>query len=360
MATTRPRGAKPTPRHKLLAATPFRPTVAAPAQFAVVPKQLSMWLNDQVGDCVTAEEAYAKAVWSVMSGLSELFVPDAEVKRWATKYGYLDGADLTEVMGSMSRDGFAVGGQNYKDGAYLAVDYSNETVLQAAIATGPVKIGIDANALPSGAGDANGWYTVATGNFGNEDHCVGLSGYGTAQYLYGALGTTVPSGLAALTPGYLLFTWSTIGFVTHAWLMGTCAEAWVRNPTTPGQAPAPPPVPPVPPVPPAPPVPPTPPAPVPVGPVPVVGKTAATTVSFTVPVGLFGHPQTVTVAIPSVAVTGTTVPAIPVPLGAAALGPVAQLLLQFGWKALPIVLAGLQAGKTPAQILADLLAALGK
>jgi hypothetical protein len=45
--------------------------------------------------------------------------------------------------------------------------------------------------------------------------------------------------------------------VSHAWLLGTCTEAWVRNPTTPGQSPAPtpPPTPPVPPVPPIPPAP---------------------------------------------------------------------------------------------------------
>lgn len=235
---TFPRGARPSPRYKLQAATPHRPIKAAPAQFAVVPKQLSAWYNDQYGDCVTAQEAFSKAAWSVQCGLPELFIPDAEVKRWASKYGFLNGANLTDVMDQMQKDGFTVSGQNYKDGPYNGVDYSNETILQSAIYTGPVNIAIDADALPSGAGNQQGWYAVGKGRFPNTDHCVALSGYGPAEYLYKALGVTLPTPLAGRS-GYLLFTWSTIGFVDHDWLMSTCVEAWVRNPTTPGQSPDP-------------------------------------------------------------------------------------------------------------------------
>ena len=237
------RGLKPTPRHKLQACKPYHPPlglIAAPTQFAVVPKQLSMWLNDTYGDCVTAEEAFAKAAFSVMNGLAELFIPDAEVQRWASKYGFLDGALLTDVMDQMAIDGFTVGGVNYKDGPYQGVDYSNETVLQSAISQGPVNIGIDADALPSGAGNQMGWYDLSGGNFQNEDHCVSLTGFGTAGFCFGALGVAVPAGVDPNTPScYLLYTWKTIGVVSHAWLMGTCAEAWLRMPTTPGQGPAP-------------------------------------------------------------------------------------------------------------------------
>lgn len=250
-----PRGAWPTPRHKLLAATPHRVVKAVPAMFAVVPKQLSMWGNSQYGDCVSAEEAYAKACWSIMCGLPETFIQESDVIAWAGQNGFLNGADLTTVMDAMAKSGMPCDSVIEDDGPYTAVDYSNEPILQSAISQGPVKIGIDADALPSGAGNQQGWYTIATGNYGNEDHCVGLSGYGVAAYLFGQLGVPVPSGLDPTTPGYLLFTWSTIGFVTHGWLMGTCAEAWLRNPTTIGQSPSP--APPVPPT----PVPPTPPVP---------------------------------------------------------------------------------------------------
>lgn len=234
-----PRGAKPASRQKLATAPRHRVVRAAPTQFAVVPKQLSMWLNDTYGDCVTAQEAFAKAAWSIQCGLPELFVPDAEVKRWASAGGFLNGADLTEVMDAMIRDGFHVGGKVYGDGPYTAVDFSNEPVLQNAIFTGPVNIAIDANALPSGAGNRQGWFDTSGGNFPNTDHCVCLTGFGTADYLYSQLGVPVPAGLTSSTKGYLLFTWSTIGFVSHQWLMSTCEEAWVRNPTTPGQSPSP-------------------------------------------------------------------------------------------------------------------------
>lgn len=233
------RGAIPSPRHALLAAIPLVPVKAPPPQFTVVPKQLSMWDNDIDGDCVTASEAFAKAWWSTYCGLPELFVPVAEVIRWASKYGFLNGATLTDVMNRMKVDGFTVGGVNYKDGGYSGVDYSNETTLHSALTVGPVKIAIDADALPQSAGNQQGWWSTQTGRFTNTDHCVEISGYGSAGYLFDALKVNLPSGLAASTPAYHLFTWSTIGVVTHDWLMSTCTEAWVRNPTTPGQAPTP-------------------------------------------------------------------------------------------------------------------------
>lgn len=244
----KPRGAKPTPRHVLASADRFQPApcLLASDRGGTIPTKLSFWLNNQTGDCVTAEEAFAKGVWSVMNGFPDLFIPDAEVGRWAKKYGYYDGAYLTEVMDTMAKDGFTVNGVNYHDGPYKVVDYSNESVLQQAILQGPVKIGIDANALPPAAGNNNGWYDVGSNShFPSEDHCTGLCMFGPAEYIYqslynaGLLPTpAVPTALVGLS-GYAHFTWNTIGFVTHKWLMSTCAEAWVRNPTTPEQAPTP-------------------------------------------------------------------------------------------------------------------------
>lgn len=248
------RGARPSPRHKLAAAVPFRAAAAAPAQFVWQAKQLSMWGNSQYGDCVTAEEAFAKSAWN-----GHFFAPDQVVISWAQQHGFLNGADLTDVMDAMAQSGFPLGTAVLGDGAYQAVDFSNESVLQAAIAVGPVKIGIDASALPSGAGNTQGWVAQGgrPGEFTNEDHCVSLAGYGPAVYLFDQLGVPLPASLPSTVPGYLLFTWSTLGFVDHAWIMSTCGEAWIRNPTTTG-APTPPPSPPVPPLPPVPPVPPPP------------------------------------------------------------------------------------------------------
>lgn len=237
------RGARPTPKASLMSAPPFCPKVSAPPMVAMVPSKLSVWGNDSWGCCVSSEEAFAKACYS-----PELFVPEDLVIQWARQHGYLNGADLLEVMRSMQTDGFRVGESQWNDGAPMRVNFAAEWELQNALATGPVKIGIDANALPGGAGDYQGWWTLRADRHYNEDHCVALCGYGKASELFQAMGLQLPQGLPAEQPGYLLFTWGTIGFVTYQWLMGTCGEAWIRNPTTvilgPGPTPPPPPPPP--------------------------------------------------------------------------------------------------------------------
>ncbi len=234
-----PRGAKPNPRHRLLSISPHTVLQTPPPQFAVVPPQLSMWDNDKDGCCVTTEEAFGKAVYSIICGLPELFVPVQEVVRFASKHGFLNGATLTDVMDVMkSSDGLSVNGTLYHNGAYTGVDYSNEIVLQSAISTGPVKVAIDADALPSGAGKQQGWFSTSNQHYGNTDHCISFCGYGRADYLYQQLKVPLPANLPANTPGFLAFTWSTIGFVTRDWVLGTVVEGYVRTPTTVGQAPA--------------------------------------------------------------------------------------------------------------------------
>jgi hypothetical protein len=231
------RGARPTPRHKLAGVAPHRIVGASPPQVIVVPPFLEMWLNDQYGSCVSTQEAFSKAAYSVQKGLPETKITDATLMAFCTKYDLLNGADLPQVMDLMIKDGFHQDGVTYTDGPYQGIDYANEAILQNAISIGPVNIGIDANALPSEAGNANGWYASggSPGQFNNEDHCVALCGYGPSAALFQALGVPMPSGFPA--NGYLLFTWSTIGVVDHAWLMSTCGEAWLRNPTTPGLVP---------------------------------------------------------------------------------------------------------------------------
>ena len=93
------RGAIPSPRHKLASAMPHMVTTATPPQFLWNPKQISMWANDQYGDCVTAEEAFAKACYS-----PEIFISDTEVIAWATQNGYLDDADRPEYPSHTIQD----------------------------------------------------------------------------------------------------------------------------------------------------------------------------------------------------------------------------------------------------------------
>ncbi len=239
------RGAKPTPPEKIIAslragtATIHR-MKSAPAHVIVVPKRLSMWGNSQYGDCVSAESAFSMAAYSTYLGLDEIFIPEQNVIDWARQHGFLNGADLLSVMQKMASDGIKdEKGTLRKAGTPSSVKYSDEATLQSAIAQGPVSIAIDANALPSGAGNKSGWSAFYHRQYPNTDHCVGLSGFGPTSALFAALGVPVPAGAPA--NGYLLFTWNTIGVVDHQWLLGTCVEAWVRNPTVVGLTPPPPP-----------------------------------------------------------------------------------------------------------------------
>jgi hypothetical protein len=233
-----PTGATPTPRQTLLGAMPFIPLAAPPAQVAYVPTYRSMYGNDRYGDCVTAEEAFTKSCYGYN-------IPDDIVTGWARSHGVLNGASLDYVLDSMATKGFQVSAQLYNDGKKLAVDYSNEALLQAAIAQGPVKLAIGAGALPGGAGSRDGTYALTSRNY-SSDHSTTLCGYGPAEWLFEQLSIACPTACAGKR-GYLHYTWAHIGFVTHDWLMGAADEAWLRDPTNIGVPPLTPPTPPTPP-----------------------------------------------------------------------------------------------------------------
>jgi hypothetical protein len=241
---TRPRGARPSPRHKLASAAPHRIVGATPPSFFNVPAALSMFLNDREGDCVSAEEFFAKAATTSPESLAT----DSEVAAFVDKYNLANGAELTQVMDLVIQHGLSIGGEVYTDGRYASVDWTNDNVLRNAISQGPVKIGVAAAQLESAVGAANGWFLVNARTDQNIDHCVSLCGYGTLAECAKALGVAPPSGADPSGPAYLLFTWSTVGVIDRQSLIAICAEAWLRNPTTVVISP-PAPTPPVPPVP---------------------------------------------------------------------------------------------------------------
>lgn len=242
-----PTGAKPTPFSKIiesikLGSASIHRAAAAPPQVIVVPKRLSYWGNNQYGVCVTSESVFADAAYSTALGIEQIFVTDATTIAWARARGWLNGAFLLEVIEAMQRDGIKdEKGILRKAGKPSSVNFGDEEALKSAIAQGPVSIAIASASLPSGAGNKSGWYAFGGRSNRNTDHCVSLSGYGPTSELFKALNVSPPANAPA--NGYLLFTWSTIGVVDHAWLMNTCVEAWVRNPTVTDLAPPPPPPP---------------------------------------------------------------------------------------------------------------------
>ena len=224
------RGALPTPRHLLAAATPYSVTIGAPPTHLVVPKKLSMWGNDVHGDCCTAEEAFAKACHS-----PEIFISDSVVMQWAKRHGVLEGANLHEILQWMQTDGFMQGCHTYDDGPFYSLDWTNSAILTSAISQGPVKIGVAADQLEVTWRANNGkvgWFATGYTNDANEDHCVSLCGYGSLQWLAQQFKVKVPAGTDGSKPGYALFTWDSVGIIDQPSLIAITHEAWLRNPTT--------------------------------------------------------------------------------------------------------------------------------
>ncbi len=234
-----PRGAIPSPRAELAAAMPYVvvPTIAAPPSFLMWPVQMSSWNNYVYGDCVTAEEAFAKA-----TAAPQTFIPEATVVAWASGNGYLNGASLTAVMKTMQTNGFPQNGGKYNDGAYYAVNWTDPATLQSAIYNhGPVKIGVGAGSFQS---NANGFVTPGSSGWAMynyprneaEDHCVSLCGYGTLAELVALFQqhnvmVTVPNGMPTGLC-YALFTWNSIGIIDQQSMLNMTYEAWIRNPVT--------------------------------------------------------------------------------------------------------------------------------
>ena len=225
MPLPRPRGATPSPRHELAAASPHVIEGVAPAQFLRLPSKLSMWLNDVDGDCVTAEEAFKVACMN-----PEVFITDSTVQAWASARGVLNGAVISGVLYMMHKWGFEQGGVNYGDGDKHGIDWTNAPLLQNAIWKSPVKFGVAGDqleyAVPSPP--SNGWLATGFQQDTNEDHCVSLSGYGPISWLASQLGTQIDSN----APGYALFTWSSVGIIDVPSMLAITGEAWIRSPGT--------------------------------------------------------------------------------------------------------------------------------
>jgi hypothetical protein len=224
------RGALPSPAAFLAAAPLHQAVVGAPPNLITIPATLSMWGNDQYGDCVTAEEAFAKACNN-----PEIFIPENTVIAWATQHNVLNGATLSGVLQVMQTDGFPQNGSIYDDGGFARVMYTNSGNLTSAIAVGPVKLGIAADQIDtawSSTGGKSGWFATGFHTDTAEDHCVSLCGYGTISWLASQLKVAVPAGIDGTKPGYALYTWDSIGIIDEPSMIAITQEAWLRTPTT--------------------------------------------------------------------------------------------------------------------------------
>lgn len=241
------RGAKLSPRGKVLGAVRVTRTLGAelpPDNWCQVCPSYDISGNDRYGDCVSAEEGNHWRAWSLASGYTMVDVAGDEVVRWARKHGYLNGAMLTDVMDDLKTDGMAdKKGVVHKLKAYYSVDYTDQSEVKAALwkyRTLNIAIAADQVEVASGK---NGWIQLNGRVDRGIDHCVGLHGYGSLQYLCDALKVKVPSGADGAQFCLLLYTWGTVGIVNWPSLQGmmTNSEAWARDPGDVPSVPYPPP-----------------------------------------------------------------------------------------------------------------------
>ena len=234
-----PRGAIPSPRYELAAAMPHipDPKLSVPPSHLMWPAQMSSWNNYVYGDCVSAEEAFAKA-----TAAPQTFIPEPAVVAWATTHGYLNGASLTAVMKTMETTGFSLNSKTYDDGPYNSVNWTNAAILHSAIYShGPVKIGVGAgdfqtNADGSVTPGTSGWVMYNYPKNQPEDHCVSLCGYGTLAELitlfkHHKVTVHAPKGMPTGL-SYAMFTWNSIGIIDQQSMLNMTYEAWIRIPVT--------------------------------------------------------------------------------------------------------------------------------
>jgi hypothetical protein len=203
---------------------------------------MSSWNNYVYGDCVSAEEAFAKA-----AAAPQTFIPEDKVVDWAEQHGYINGATLTAVMTTMQTQGFPLNNKTYNDGPFNSVNWVDAAILASAIFShGPVKIGVAADYFQSPAPSqqgvvtpgSSGWtmYNYPITHSVQEDHCVSLCGYGSLDNLvteFQSHNVTVkpPSGMPK-DLCYAMFTWNSIGIVDQQSMLNMTHEAWIRNPVT--------------------------------------------------------------------------------------------------------------------------------
>lgn len=228
----------PTPRDIIEAAPKYVADTqqALPTSYLVWPSQLSYWDNNVDGDCVTAEEAFAKILVAPYA-----FLSDGEVISWADQYNFENGANLYDVMTTMQTQGIHFNGGMLYDGSPSTVVWTDPQQLQSAIYnSGPVKMGVAAENFQSNQHPVtpgkDGWALYGYPSGLAEDHCIGLCGYGSLSDLIGlfksqGVNISQSSGMPGGT-WYAAFTWNSVGIIDEQSLINMTGEAWVRSPVT--------------------------------------------------------------------------------------------------------------------------------
>jgi len=238
-----PRGAQPTPQSVIDAIPEYKldVSVPVPSSYLIWPIQMSYWGNDKYGDCVSAEEAFAKSAAN-----PHIFISDDTLIGWARRHEYLNGATLVAVLKTMKDEGLEISFNTVFDGNYKWISFRDSEIMKSAIVNnGPVKLGVGAGKFEGGKAPVHGkvtpgksgWtmYNYPTGV--QMDHCVSICGYGPlaeliAKFKENGVKVKVQKGMPE-TMCYAMFTWNSIGIIDEQSMINMTREAWVREPVTP-------------------------------------------------------------------------------------------------------------------------------
>ena len=155
--------------------------VAAPAAFLMWPVRMLMWGQEMVlcdqdiyGDCVSTEEAMAKALTA-----SQTFL------MWPIKramWGYDDFfAFAKAITASRQTQEFPEGAARADDGPHLSVDWTDSAMMASTIYShGPVMVGVAADQFENMGvtPGQSGWCLHGYPAGLQADHCTSICGYG--------------------------------------------------------------------------------------------------------------------------------------------------------------------------------------
>jgi hypothetical protein len=113
---------------------PIPPTFDVDSRYSFL-KDNSMFLNDQLGDCVIAARAHQTIRFEAFEQKSQILIPDSDVS--AEYFKETGGGDTGLVMldslNLWRQQGWSIQGKNYKIHAFASVDWKNHNEVMAAI-----------------------------------------------------------------------------------------------------------------------------------------------------------------------------------------------------------------------------------
>ena len=178
-----------------------------------------MYLNDQLGDCVIAGKMHQLGIWSGNETGVPVLATDAEVKKqYRAICGPGDnGCNITDVLDYFKSSGLTAGGATYKIDGYVSVDWTNKTLVQAAIFLfGSLTVGLN---LP------NDWLNTADGGIWDVTDSPIVGGHDVCAVGYDDTGVTI-----CTWGGKRTITWA--AFADRRWveeLYAQLAPLWYEN-----------------------------------------------------------------------------------------------------------------------------------